>query len=364
MVHPFPRHHGPTSSCSGWVARAVVRLFPQRLARAAHVALAGCVLIGSSLSAQTSSSASGADGDAAVRARAGVALPAAGRATDARIGPNDLLEIVVLEAPELNRTVRVAGSGEISLPLIGDVRAAGLSPAELENAIERALRNGYIIAPHVSVNVKEMESRPISVVGAVARPGVIQLREPRSLLDVIALAGGLTKDAGDSVVVMRSAPGAAQAPQGAGGASADGPAVGIGLKDLLESGDTRHDVLVYPGDVVKVRQASVIYVVGEVRRPGAFALERRAGLTALQAIAMGEGLGPTAAKQRVTIIRTSDAGERTEIRVDLGRVVAGRAIDPPLRPNDVVFVPNNRAKAVTIGVVDALVRTVTLRGVF
>jgi polysaccharide biosynthesis/export protein len=152
---------------------------------------------------------------------------------------------------------------------------------------------------------------------------------------------------------------------GGGGASASAPeAITINLRALLESGDARHNVAIEPGDLVKVTQAGLVYVVGEVRRPGAFPLTRGPGLTVLQAIALGEGLGPNASKKRTIVIRTGRDGERVELPVDLGAVLSGRALDLALQPQDVVFVPNSTAKAVTLGIVDALVRTVTLRGVF
>ena len=288
---------------------------------------------------------------------------ATGRAGGAQIGPNDLLEIAIFEAPEMNRTARVAESGLISLPLLGEVKAAGRTPRELEIALESSLREKYILDPHVTVQVSEMQSRGVSVVGAVARPGVLQLREARSLLEVIALAGGLTKDAGESVIVVR-ADSVAEAGHATAVEAAAASSIEISLKALLNNGDPRSNIPIYPGDLVKVRQAGLIYVVGEVRRPGAFPLDGRSGLTVLQAIAMGEGFGNRAARGRTLIIRTTETGQRLEIPVDVGDVVSGKAIDPPLQPRDVVFVPNSAAKVATLAVVDALVRVVTLRGVF
>ena len=292
------------------------------------------------------------------------------RAGALRLGPNDLLEITVFEAPELNRSVRVSGAGQISLPLLGEVSASGLTPRELEVALEATLRQRYIRDPHVSVEVSEMQSHAVSVVGAVTRPGVFQIRESRPLLELIALAGGLAPNAGESVIVARApAVGAGEASAiepggGGGGGGAAAESMTISLRALLESGDQRHNVLVHPGDMVKVTPAGLVYVVGEVRKPGAFPLVRGPSLTVLQAIALGEGLGPKAARGRTIIIRTGPAGERVELPVNLGDVLAGRAVDVALQPQDVVFVPSSAAKAVTMGVVDALVRMVTLKGVF
>jgi polysaccharide export outer membrane protein len=280
-------------------------------------------------------------------------------AENQRIGPNDLLEIIVLEDAELNRSARVRATGEISLPLLEDVPAAGRTPRELELELEGLLRARYVLDPHVSVQIVETESQAVSVVGAVNRPGVFQIRGARSLLEVLALAGGLSAEAGDGVLVVRSS-----ARAGAAEDLAAADAVEVDLEALLESGELRHNIAVYPGDVVKVKPAGLIYVVGEVNRPGAFPLERGGGLTVVQAIALGQGLRSMAARGRTMIIRTTAAGERMEIPVDLGDVLAGRALDPRLEEKDIVFVPNSTTRAVALGVVDALVRMVTLRGVF
>lgn len=289
-------------------------------------------------------------------------------APEYRIGAEDLLEITVFEAPELNRTLRVAASGEISLPLLGAVRAGGLTPYELERVLEELLRRRYLKDPHVGVYVRELQSHPVSVFGAVKKPGVFQIRGAKTLIEVLSLAEGLADDAGDTVIVMRSGnlqPGEAKksgnpeageppAPTkpGDGDASSPQPAlqpaasVEINLKQLLESGDPRSNVPVYPGDILKVTRAGIVYVVGEVKKPGGFVLQNNENISVLQAIALGEGLTRTAARQRARIIRTEEAtGERREIPLNLEKILQGQAPDPLLQPKDIVFVPNSTAKS-------------------
>lgn len=278
-----------------------------------------------------------------------------------RIGPDDQLEVLVLEAPELSRTTRVSAQGEISLPLLGEVRAAGLTPVELQRLLEDQLRKRYILDPHVTVQVTEVQSKPISVVGAVNRPGILQVRGPRTLVEVLALAGGLSEDAGENVLVVRG--GSTARYENASLEPAE-EVQEVSLHRLLETGDPRHNVAVYPGDAVKVGRAGIIYVVGEVREPGVFQLSSHSGLTVMQAVALGKGLRPTAARSRATIIRTNTAGERSEIQVNLEQVLTGRVVDPPLQARDIVFVPNSAVKSVALGVVEGLVRMVTLRAVF
>lgn len=280
-------------------------------------------------------------------------LPLSATASEYRIGPEDLLEITVFDAPELNRTLRVSAGGEVSLPLLGPVQAAGLTPRELEMVLEELLRRAFMKDPHVGVHVSEMQSHPVSVVGAVKKPGVFQVRGPRSLLEVLSLAEGLAEDAGDSVVVMRGAArvpvvlsdAATNAAEASG--SGDGGGVEINLKRLLESGEARYNIPVYPGDIVKVPRAGIVYVLGEVRKPGGFLLKTNESISVLQALALGEGLTRTASQGNARIIRTDEeTGQRTEIRIDLGRIFKGKAADPVLEPRDIVFVPNSSARRV------------------
>ena len=280
---------------------------------------------------------------------------------DYRIGPEDLLNISVFEAPELNRTVRVSAGGEISLPLLGGIRTAGLTPHTLESVLEELLRRTYMKDPHVSVFVQEMQSHPVSVFGAVKQPGVFQIRGAKTLVEMLSMAQGLAEDAGDTVLVMRQGEPNAASPAGrpvsepsagqadaapARATEASGQTTEINLKSLLESGDVRFNVLVYPGDVVKVTRAGIVYVVGEVKKPGGFQLKSNENISVLQALALAEGLTRTSAKGRARIIRTEEAsGKRMEIPLNLDRVLAGKVADPLLQPKDIVFIPNSTGRS-------------------
>ena len=293
-------------------------------------------------------------------------------AQEYRIGPEDVLNINVFEAQELNREVRVSAGGEISLPLLGSVRAAGLTPRALEFVLQELLHRTYMKDPHVSVFVREMQSHPVSVMGAVRRPGVFQIRGSKTLLEVLSLAEGLADDAGETVIILRGAalsaepdapmdhaaaadppspgpqssgePAAASSPLNDNRSASEG-AVQVNLKDLLESADSRSNPLVHPGDIVKVTRAGVVYVIGEVRKPGGFVLKSNEKISVLQALALSEGLTPTASKGNARIIRTDQqSGERKETPINLGKILAGKAPDPFLGPKDIVFVPNSAAK--------------------
>lgn len=308
-----------------------------------------------------------------------------------RIGAHDLLEINVFEAPELNRSLRVSASGEITMPLIGTVQSAGLTSRDLEFVLEERLRK-YLKDPHVGVFVSTIESHPISVVGAVKKPGVFQVRGPKTVLEMLSMAEGLADDAGDEVLVMRgaglrhgtnkiegldsageanapSAPSPAHQPAAGDGAQAvnvfagdsaasDKDIVNINLQKLLETGDSRYNLPVYPGDIVKVARAGIVYVVGEVKKPGGFVLKSHEQMSVLKAIALAEGLTSTSATGRTRIIRTNeDTGERLEIPVNLGKILDGKLPDRPLNNADIVFVPNSATRAALYRGTEAVVAT-------
>jgi len=285
---------------------------------------------------------------------------------DYRIGFDDVLDISVFEAQELNRQVRVSSAGDISLPLLDSVHVAGLTPRELELVLQELLRRTYMKDPHVSVFVREMQSHPVSILGAVRKPGVFQVRGSKTLLEILSLAEGLADDAGETVIIMKGAglqnaaisaaenSTAAKENANAGNvATADsnknGPPaeniVQVNLKDLLDSSSAHQNPVVNPGDIVKVLRAGIVYVVGEVQRPGGFAMKSNEKMSVLQVIALGGGLTRTASKASARIIRTDEqTGERAQTPIDLGKILSGKAPDPMLEPKDIVFVPNSAAK--------------------
>lgn len=293
---------------------------------------------------------------------------------DYRIGPNDELTINVLEAPDLSNAYRVAADGNISIPLLGTIKAAGLTPRELELVLQALLRRTYMKNPQVSVTVVEMQSHSVSVLGAVKNPGVFQIRGSRTLLEMLSMAGGLAPNAGDAVLVMHEA--------GAEFARNDHPqipelkaakvqgkesvqktmspsekmgsegTVEVSLKQLLDTGDPRYNVVIHPGDIVKVKAAGIVYVVGDVNQPGGFPVQDNEHITVLQAIALGKGMAPTAAKDRATIIRIAQNGQQIELPVKLKKILSGESPDIPLRPKDVLFVPRSGVKSTGRAVLD------------
>ena len=329
---------------------------------------------------------------------------------DYRIGPQDLLDINIFEAPELNRTVRVSENGEVSLPLLGGIRVVRLTARELENTLAAKLRE-FLKDPHVSVMVTAIESHPVSVIGEVNKPGVFQVRGSKTLLEMLSMAQGLAPDAGDEVLVMRNAgynrghDGSAQTTQEGSGETGsenrDGNKIGIGpesgndgalknnatvsttgtnastargqqgdtlainLRHLLNSRDPGLNVTIHAGDIVKVTRAGIVYVVGAVRKPGGFTVKGNEQMSLLKAIALAEGLSSTSSKGHTRIIRTDEgSGKRSEIPVELGKILDGKAPDMNLQAADIVFVPNSTGKTVLFRSTDAIINTASGVAIF
>lgn len=289
---------------------------------------------------------------------------------DYQIGPEDLIEVSVFEVPELSRTVRVSARGEISLPLIGLVQAGGLTPRQLEQAITASLRQSYVRDPQVSVFLKEYRSDPVSVVGAVRTPGLYHIQTQKTLIEVLAMAQGLSESPrmlpGRTIVITHRASQGKVAADAAGtthsqsSLQAQGNEIEeIPIKKLLESGDSRWNVPIYPGDVVKVVPAGTFYVAGDVNHPGGFPLADFDNVSAIQALAMAGGTKSTAKLRDAVIIRRDADGNRVEQPVDLKKIYAGKMSDVKLGSNDILFVPGSVSKAAALRAMDASIQVAT-----
>lgn len=275
------------------------------------------------------------------------------RPANTLIGSGDLLRIDVFDVPDLSREVRVDSAGEISFPLIaGRIQAGGMTTFGLEEKFESLLiENGLVSHPQVSVFVKEQNSQPVSVIGAVTRPQIYQVYRPTTLLEILAAAGGISDDAGSEVLVIRpAAPDASRPVNGEGGekSPAESETITIKLKDLLESGDSKFNIPIYGGDVVSVPRAGIVYVAGAVQQPGGFVLQERGEqITTLKAVALAHGLLGTAKPNEAVIVRRNPAsGQKEEIRVRLKTIMQRKAEDVRMFPNDLLFIPDSTGKKV------------------
>jgi polysaccharide export outer membrane protein len=250
----------------------------------------------------------------------------------ALIGPNDLLDITEYHTPEFHSAVRVSSAGTITLPMIEEVRIAGLDEKQAAREIEaRLVARGMLLHPLVSVLVTSYSGQDVSILGEVARPGVYPYTVHHRLLDLISAASGLSQSAGRLVNIFhREDPRTAH------------PVV-------LDPGGTdnsaEHNPELKPGDTVQVSRAGLVYVIGDVIRPGGFPVDPAQGLTVVQALSLAWGPSQNAASTRALLIREQNGG-RTMTALNLKRMLRGQEPDQPIHDRDILFVPDSTAHSI------------------
>jgi polysaccharide biosynthesis/export protein len=262
------------------------------------------------------------------------------------VGPDDLLALSVYDSPELTRTVRVDAAGNIRLPMLKDpIQVAGLVPSQLESAIASSLTKGNVLVdPIVTVTIVEYQSRPVNVVGAVKNPLVFQATRPIPLLDAIARAGGMREDAGSDIVVSKEV---------IQGGKTTRATQTIPVRQLIDNADPALNVMLHGGEEVLVPEALKIYVVGNVKKPGAYPVRTDEGTTILQLLALSEGLTPFSGKVAY-VYRRSAGGAKTEVPVPLARIMKRKSPDVPLQANDILYIPDNTGRRITAETLDRL----------
>lgn len=251
------------------------------------------------------------------------------------IGPGDLLHITVMREPELEQRVRVLDSGDAALPLIGNVHLAGLDPAAASAVIEaKYVEENYLKHPSVAVFVEGFATQPVSVLGQVAKPGTYAISTPRTLLDLLAMAGGLTEIA-DRHIMIERAPGVKQREEE------------VFLSNRADDA-LMANVMIDPGDTILVPKAGIVYVLGDVGRPGGYTMQNESRMTVLQAIAMAAGVNRTANEKQARVIHNVN-GQYDEEDLPLREIERGEAPDELLQANDVIYIPFSFAKNVVLG---------------
>jgi polysaccharide export outer membrane protein len=261
----------------------------------------------------------------------GWALPAAAEAsqnrTSYRIGPMDLLAVRVFEVPELNLEARVSEAGNIILPLIGDVPVNGLTAAEVKIRLKALLESKYIQRASVSVQVREFRSRPISVIGAVSRPGPLAFSGRLTLMEALTAAGGLAASHGNFIYIFRRAE---------NGLSDQ---LSVLVEDLMARAAPRANIPIFANDLINVPATAkvTIFFIGEVQSAGALSFQSTERITLLSAISRAGGLSDRASK-KILIRRDSAAAEPVEMVVSYKEIVSGKVPDPILQAGDIVVV--------------------------
>lgn len=278
-------------------------------------------------------------------------------APEYKLGPEDQISIHVMNFDEIpEKAIRIDTSGFVNLPLVGRIKAEGITVQEFETKIAASLMP-YVREPKVSVNVLEVHSQPVSVLGAVNTPGVHQLGGAKTLVETISMAGGLRPDAGYEVQLTRNLEwGALPLPGAHTDLTGKYSISKVDLDAVMSGKAPSENILICPHDVVSIPTAKLVYVYGEVKKAGGFTLHSRETLSSLQALALAEGLEKTAAPSHAKIIRARAEGARQEIPVDLRKILDGRAADVPLQADDVLFVPNNVPRSVTMRTVETAIQ--------
>jgi len=263
------------------------------------------------------------------------ALPALAQQESLLIGPADMVQVHIFQTPDLDEHARVTDDGMLPLVLGGPVKVAGLTPLQAAQSIEFALKQGnYMLDPHATVTVDQYATQNVSVLGQVRSPGSYPIATPRSIVDLLSLSGGTTDLADRRITIQRH-----------------------GSKEKVEyflsntsSKALDDSVTVYPGDTVIVPKAQIVYVLGDVNRPGGYPWTTNdSNLSVLQAVGLAGGAPPTAALDHSRLVRKKADGSYEEINLQLGRMQKGKRADISLQADDILFVPFSYMRNIAVG---------------
>ena len=259
------------------------------------------------------------------------------------IGPADVIEVSVLKMPELSREYRVSADGTIEMPFLGSIQAEKTTSRELATAITKQLQEGYLVDPQVSVILRHVNRRYF-VQGAVRLPGVYNIEGRPTLLELLTIAGGLDATHGATAFIIH------KTQPGPNDAEAVYDMKKANLNALLR-GDFTENNKVEPGDIIQIPPSDVFFVAGEVKAAGSFPLKE--GMTLRQAISLAQNTNPTAAPSKAVIFREDGSKEKKQVPVDITAVMRGRQPDVEIMANDIIVVPNSKAKSIYVPVLNS-----------
>ncbi len=277
------------------------------------------------------------------------------------LGPNDQINVSVSELPEFtSKSYRIDEDGTVSLPLLGRVRAGGLTLAQLENNLFSALQR-QVLTPHISANIVEVRNQPLSVMGAVNTPGTQQIQGDKTLFDAIAGAGGLKPEAGDTITVTRrTSEGPLDLPNEVMDTASGRSSATVKVRDVVELRDPHANIRVRANDEIAVARGPVLYVIGDVHKPGGFTISQGRPVYALEALSLAEGFAPNASPGNARILRRKpETDAREEIPINLKKILAGKSKDVQLSPDDILFVPDNTSRRATTKVLETALATIS-----
>jgi polysaccharide export outer membrane protein len=244
-----------------------------------------------------------------------VAPPAAAAQTDYVIGPQDVLTVTVYDHADLSGKFSVEADGTLTFPLIGRVKAAGLTLRVLEDRLKTQFADGYLRNPQVAVSIDEYKSQRVFVMGEVRGPGAYQLTGDMTVIEALAKAGGVTQTAAEEILIVRPAAGASAGP--AMPTDDQSTVLKVNVREL-QAGALSQNLLLRDGDTLVVGRSQAVYVFGQVRSPGAYPIDR--GTTVLQALSLAGGVSDRGSTGRIKVVRAQD-GKKKELKVKLTDIV-------------------------------------------
>jgi len=286
-------------------------------------------------------------------------------ATNYILGPEDHITVRVFAADDIpDRPAQIANDGTVTLPMVGQVHAAGLTVDQLQAALVTAYKK-FFKDPQVTVQVNDFRSQPVAVAGNVNTPGVVQLRGNRNLMEVIGQAGGLRADAGDSVLITRDLSEGAIPVSGAFTDPTGKYSVAhIDIRSIMSGKDPDGNILIKPHDVITVPRARMVYVLGNVNRPGGYVMTENETVSLTQAVALAGGWSQNAKLSGTRILRASGGAEREQIRADIKKIMENKSPDLQMRADDILYVPNSFGRELGTRGLEAAIGTGAALAVF
>lgn len=283
-----------------------------------------------------------------------------GASTDSyTLGPGDQIIVFAKDLPDIDPKIPffLDTRGAITLPIAGRIQAGGMTTPQLENEIRARLRK-YLINPDVAVSITQMRSQPISVLGAVKKPGVYQIEGRKTLTEALSLAEGLREDAGYRVTITRKRMwGRLPLRNAKDDETGQFSVAAVSVKEIMAAVNPADNIEIKPDDVISVPRADIIYAIGAVKKPGGYVMNENETLTTLQVLALAEGLGQAAATSDGKILRAlPGSNNRSEIPVDLKRILTGKLPDIPLKADDILFVPTSGPKNAFLRATEAAIQ--------
>ena len=290
-----------------------------------------------------------------------VAPPAEAIRPNYVLGPGDVIQIRALGGEDIGeRTVRIETNGEIVLPVVGTIKAAGMTIEQLQTELNTRLRT-YYVNPQVIVTLVQFRSEPVFFIGAFNAPGIYPLQGRRTLVEMMTLVGGLASNASRRIrLTRRSEMGPIPLPSAVEEPGGKGMTVDIPLNLLTQEINPPEDLLLMPYDVVSAERAELVYLSGEITRPGGYELGEKESVSVIQLLSQAGGMTQYADPRKARILRPiSNSARRAEIPLNLKERLEGSGSDINLLAGDVLYVPRSKKREAWARVATILIPVVT-----